>query len=390
MSMSRHVAALCALGIVGLTAWKLERAPEWPKQFAPVPVEPLVCAEAPIFETVTVRNAAPHYAHASSAIALAGGGLRAFWYEGSRELFPDVRIYTSIYAGGSWSPPTSVIGPKETADAVGRFVLSVGNAIPLRAPDGQLALIYSSVGIGGWSGTNLNVMRSPDEGATWLAPRRIRTVPTFEFSSNVRGVAVPTSDRSLLVPVYNEFIRHHPEVYLFDANLEPRGRARLGLDRRMIQPFVIPTGEHTARAFMRSGRASVTLTSVSEDAGRNWSPATETTIAQRDKPVAIVPLGQRRWLMASSSVTTGGELGAATLSLSEDDGANWRTFHALPGINGAKSPSAYYPWLLRGSDGLFDLLVTYRDESSDATGSRILHYRFNAAWLRQQGGSVCP
>lgn len=384
----RHGPVIIALALTAWVGVTLARAPAWPDKFAPPEIPALTCDGREIFETTTLRDAAPHYAHATTAIALGDGRLRAFWYEGAIELGHDVRIFTSLFDGAAWSPAVPVIGPDETARSVGRFVYRIGNPLVYRDSDGAMVLVYASVGIGGWSATSLNAMRSLDEGATWSPPRRIRTSPTLDFATNVRGAALAFADGSTMLPAYNEFLRNFSELYWIDANLDVRGRSRIGVRPRQIQPFVIALDESRARAFMRTGAPAVTLASETEDAGLTWSPIAETTVPQFDKPVAVVALDARHMLMASTARGEGVALGPIVLSLSRDSGATWNPVATLPGPGGVKSPSMYYPWLMRGRDGAFHLFATYRDETM-RQGSRLMHVRFNADWLAARGGPPC-
>jgi predicted neuraminidase len=384
----RHGPAIVALVLTAWAAWSLARAPAWPSKFASPDIPVFACSGREIFETTAVRDAVPHYAHATTAIALGDGRLRAFWYEGAIELGHDVKIFTSAFDGTTWAPAVPVIGPDETARSVGRFVYRIGNPLVYRGGDGAMVLVYASVGIGGWSATSLNAMRSVDEGATWSPPRRIRTSPTFDFATNVRGAALAFADGSTMLPAYNEFLRNFSELYWIDANLDVRGRRRIGARPRQIQPFVIALDERRARAFMRSGARPVTLASETDDAGRTWSPIVETAVPQFDKPVAVVALDARRMLMASTVQGNATPLGPIVLSLSEDAGATWKPIFTFPGSAGITAPSMYYPWLMRGRDGTFHLLFTYRDESM-RQGSRLMHARFNADWLAARGGPPC-
>ena len=97
----RHGLALGALALTALSAAAAWRAPTWPDAFAAPPAA--ACTADASLQTVVMRHAAPRFAHVPSVVALRDGRLRSFWYEGSRELAPDVAIMTATYADGRWS-----------------------------------------------------------------------------------------------------------------------------------------------------------------------------------------------------------------------------------------------------------------------------------------------
>ncbi|MCC7348261.1 MAG: exo-alpha-sialidase [Variibacter sp.] len=377
---------LAALALAGCLAcgYTLARAPAWPAAF--VPASPPRCLGAADFTLRTLRAAAPHYAHAASAMLLRDGRLRAFWYEGTEELERDVTIRTAVFDGARWGAPDVVIGPEATAAAEGLFVTKVGNALPYRNADGGLTLIYASVGLGGWSGASLNLIRSADEGATWSLPRRLITSATLNFSTLVRSPAVAMEGGFTLVPAYQEFLSKFPELLLLDRTDHVIGRRRLP-GTRTIQPTLAVLDRARARVFGRTKTPRALPFAATADAGATWTHARETSLRGYDKPMAVLPLGGAHLLGVYNIGVAGAPIayGSLAIGVSDDEGTTWRTIHTLDDGSGGHS-DAHYPWLMLGGDGAVHLLYT----RTLPAGSVLQHARFTRDWVAAQGGPPCP
>src|SRR5688572_11675517 len=110
--MWHHLAALVAVAMTALAGFAALRAPTWPTALAAPPPAPR-CTGQEIYEYSIFRDARPGLAHALSAVALRDGRLRAVWYEGTRELSPDVRIFTATFDGKRWSAPRVIVEPDQ-------------------------------------------------------------------------------------------------------------------------------------------------------------------------------------------------------------------------------------------------------------------------------------
>ena len=90
--------------------------------------------------------------HAASLIALKDGGIRAFWFAGSREGAPDVVINTSVFdpQASRWSAPTVVMDRVSAEKGLSRYIAKLGNPVPARMADGRMQLFFVTVSIGGW------------------------------------------------------------------------------------------------------------------------------------------------------------------------------------------------------------------------------------------------
>src|SRR5688572_23600294 len=119
--MLHHMAALAAVAMTALAGVVAARAPAWPTALAGPAAAPH-CTGQVTHEYSIFRDARPGLAHALSAVALRDGRLRAVWYEGTRELSPDVRIFTATFDGKRWSVPRVIVEPDKIGSALGRYV----------------------------------------------------------------------------------------------------------------------------------------------------------------------------------------------------------------------------------------------------------------------------
>ncbi len=371
-------AALLTLTAAGISA----RAPAWPTAFA-VPAPVPGCIGRSVLDIQPFRKASG-YAHATSAVMLRDGRLRAIWYEGLKELSPDVKIWTATYDGAGWSGAHPILGPAETAASTGRYVRKLGNPTIFRDASGELVIVFAGLGIGGWDGASLKITRSLDEGETWSPPRNLTTAAIFNFGTNVRGAAVPAAGNFTLLPTSHEFVLPSPEIVLLDSRGRVVGKRRIGIRFRGIQPYITVLDSHRALAFMRVV-AGFTLVAKTDDAGWSWTEPVQTSSPNMDSPVVVTRVGDGL-LMVSSNYDSSAKRWSLVFAISVDEGQSWRTIYKRQfGTN--PSMSARYPWLTVGTDGIYNLLFTY---ALDDGSSELMHARFSRDWIAAQGGPGCP
>lgn len=94
--------------------------------------------------------------HASTLVALPNGELLAAWFGGTAEGAPDVAIWLSRYANGTWSPPQEIAREQGTP---------TWNPVLFYTNDGRLWLYYKyGTHPTMWSAARLY---SLDHGRTW-------------------------------------------------------------------------------------------------------------------------------------------------------------------------------------------------------------------------------
>lgn len=396
-----HLIALAALLLTLAASIAMARRPAWPTALAAAPAPP-ACVGREIYEISVLRREGERFVHVPSAIALKDGRLRAFWYEGTQELAPDVRIMTSTSSDGGWSPPTAIADLRQTRRDTGRFTRKLGNPLVYRDAGGALVMLYVST-LGGWSSASLNVMRSIDEGENWSSAGRLITSPLFNISTLVRSPVVAMSGGETLVPAYDEATRHYPIVMLFDRNGQVGGLRRIGNHTRLLQPHLLGQEGRSMRAYMRvrastrperEARAAglqpeieksvAARMSQSGDAGFSWSTPTATNIPAHNNPIAIERLSPKELLLAyNEQLRADGGAGQLTLALSSDDGAHWRVVHSI----GEDTHTVRYPWLMTGPDGSLHLF--HSRHGNQGGDYELVHTRISRDWLAARGGSPC-
>ena len=376
--MLRHLSAALAAVLTCVAAWISGHAPVWPTAFA-APAPAPSCIGRSIFDLQPFRNANT-YAHASSAVLLRDGRIRAVWYEGPKELSPNVKLWTATYDGTRWSEARPILDPAATTAGTGRYVQKLANTLIFRDPEGRLVILFASLGIGGWDTTSLKMMQSPDEGETWTPPRSLTTTPTFNFATNVRGPAVAAEGGFTLIPTSHEFLQPFPEVTLLDSRDRVVGKRRIGISFRGSQPFITVLDKSRALAFMRVDDA-YTLRSKTDDAGASWTEPEQTTSPNLDSPVVVTPIGNSL-LMVTTFYDRKQLPWWLTFAVSTDAGRYWRTFYAKKYDWWAR-----YPWLMVGKDGLYHLLYTLLRADNN---TQLMHARISRDWIAENGGPACP
>jgi predicted neuraminidase len=373
--------AAIALVFAGLYFRAFEAPP------APRLVPPRAPSQAPspkpFFRSELLPNGSTQSVHSATAVELADGTLRAFWYGGTREGASDVAIYTSVYSpkDGIWSAERAVMTRELAQRPLHRSIRKLGNPVVGRDRGGRLCLFFVSVSVGGWAGSAINLTVSGDEGETWSAPKRLVASPFFNISTLVKGAPLLLSDGTVALPAYHEFLGKFGELLRLDADGRVVGKTRMSWGDSSLQPVVVPRSESDAVAFMRyagdpPGRVLVTRSS---DAGEHWTAPEKTALPNPNSAVGGALLAGGPLLLAFNDAEQNRE--DLSLALSSDFGASWRVAHRLEGEGLApRAPVAEYsyPWVMQDRAGNVHVLYTWGR-------SRIKHAVFNQAWLEGGG-----
>ena len=342
----------------------------------------------PIFRENSIDAAGVASVHSSALTRVRGGGIRAFWYGGSREGGRDVGIFTALLDGddGPWSPAREVVDRESLSDDLGRYIKKLGNPVAHLDDSGRLWLLFVSVSVGGWATSSLNVMVSDDGGETFGPAKRLTTSPFFNVSTLVRARPVPMLDGSVTVPVYHKLMGKFSELLLLDADGIVLDKSRLSNRREHIQPALVPHDSARADVFMRcSGCLDGRMHHVTtRDAGRTYTRPQPTNLPNRNSSVAGVGLPEGDLLLVYNSDHDGAR-NILSLAVSGDAPGEFRRIHDLENAEPDKGRRFSYPSVLRDSRGRTHIAYTHDRRF-------IKHVMFNDAWLNavRQGEAGRP
>lgn len=294
-------------------------------------------------------------AHASALAALPGGKLISFWWAGSRESGPDVKVYASRWINGAWSDNWVVASRESLGKAVGYGIRRIGNPVAWTAPDGTLHLYVVATGLGGWAASRIVQLTSGDDGATFSVRRVLPLSPLFNTSTLVRTAPVALADGGWWLPLYFEIGNKYPMLMAFDAGGAPQRVARIGSNTSSLQPAIVPVSATEVHAWMRdAGEDQRVQQAVSRDGGASWEDLAPTQLANQSTSLAALRLTNGNFLMLYNHVAAGGsDRNVLSLALSTDA----RTWRPLADIVSGKAGDEFsYPTMQQVGDRLH---ITY-------------------------------
>ncbi len=294
-------------------------------------------------------------AHASALAALPGGKLVSFWWAGSRESGPDVKVYASRWVNGAWSDNWVVASRESLGQALGYGIRRIGNPVAWTAPDGTLHLYVVATGLGGWAAARIVQLLSHDDGATFTVRRVLPMSPLFNTSTLVRTAPVALADGGWWLPVYFEIGNKYPMLMAFDAGGEPRRIARIGSGTSSLQPAIVPVSATEVRAWMRdAGEGQRVQQAISRDGGASWEDLAPTQLANQSTSLAALRLSGGSFLMLYNHVAAGGsDRNVLSLALSTD-ARTWRPLADI--VSGKPGDEFSYPTMQQVGDKLH---ITY-------------------------------
>lgn len=265
-------------------------------------------------------------AHASALATLPGDRMLAFWWAGSRESGPDVKVYASRWHNGAWSQAWEVASRASLGRALGFGVRRIGNPVAWTDRDSRIHLYVVATGLGGWAASRVAHMVSSDHGASFEVKRVLPMSPLFNTSVLVRTNPVGTADGGWWLPVYFEIGLKYPMLMAFDAKGDPAWLGRIGERTSTLQPAIAPVSGTEVRAWMRDASDEQRVQHVtSRDGGNSWEDQPALDMANHDTSLAVIRLSSGQFLMLHNPVEAGGSA-RSTLRLSiSDDSQTWRT-----------------------------------------------------------------
>jgi predicted neuraminidase len=326
-------------------------------------------------ETINPEQGLP-MVHVASLAQMTDGIMAAVWYGGTAECHPDVKIYFSQQEPGSaWSAPRVIMTREWAERDLRRPVKALGNALLLANTDGSLRLLFVTIAMGKWSGSQLNSCLSRDGGLTWSRVERLTLSPFFNFSELVRNRPVARTGGGWCVPIYQEFLGKFPELlWLGERNGRLTYRkTRIAGGCSTFQPSLIPVSEEYAEVLLRDYTSARKIHfSSSYDGGRDWPFVTATELPNPDAGISGLQLSDGGLLVAFNDSAK--DRSNLTLAIASKDRKTWRRIVALENEPDANFS---YPFLMRSSDGMIRMAYTRK-------GKAIALTSFNEAWLKEE------
>ena len=309
-------------------------------------------------------------AHAS-ALATVPGGMLAFWWAGSRESGPDVKVYASRTTNGKWGAPWEVASRASLGKVLGFGVRRIGNPVAWTAPDGRIHLYVVATGLGGWAASRVVHMVSQDAGVNFEVRRVLPLSPLFNTSVLVRTSAVGLADGGWWLPVYFELGIKYPMLMSFDAEGEPTGLGRIGARTTTLQPAIVPVSGNEVRAWMRDASDERRVQhALSRDGGASWHDLPSLDLHNENTSMATLRLANGEFLMLHNDQVQGGSSRSMLrLSLSKD-GHAWRTLADV--ASGSAGDEFSYPTMQQVGH---ELHVTYTHQRQ-----AIAHHRYRISF----------
>ncbi|MBI5436920.1 MAG: exo-alpha-sialidase [Nitrosomonadales bacterium] len=304
------------------------------------------------FQSRFASSALHTQTHAASLVELKDGRIRAFWFAGSREGAKDVEIRSAVFdpAQGLWSAEQTVASREGTQQSLLRYVSKLGNPVAGRAADGTLWLYYVTVSMGGWAGSSITAMTSPDDGATWNPARRLVSSPFLNISTLVKGAPFFYSDGTMGLPVYHEFIGKFGELLRLDKTGAVIDKQRLSAGKdHGLQPVLLAKNANEALVLMRYSGADTPHRAISistSDAGQHWTAPVKSPLSNPDSALSAMVLPDGRILAALNNMEQGRD--ALTLVISADGGSTWRNVYQLEDQRKQSLDEAHYLKIVEG------------------------------------------
>jgi len=326
--------------------------------------------------------------HSATAVELANGDIRVFWYGGTREGSKDTSIYTRVLdtAQQGWSDIDIIMTRQKVAADTRRNIRKLGNPVAV-ASGNEIGLFFVSTSIGGWATSSINLSVSGDNGKTWGKVSRLISSPLFNISTLVRNQPLLTETGELLLPVYHELAGKFSELLQLDTSGSVINKFRISEGIQAIQPVLLPVDSTHAVALMRNGsdkQPRKILSSRSMDNFSDWSALEDLSLPNPDAAITAVQLDTPdELLMVFNNHVS--ERDDISMAWRRTGASRWQVIHRFEtreGSEGEHNPFSY-PFLLKTHDGNFHLFYTWKRK-------KIKHVYFNRAALQNMLSATEP
>ncbi|HEY0491755.1 MAG TPA: sialidase family protein [Telluria sp.] len=283
-------------------------------------------------------------AHASALAPLADGRMIAFWWAGSRESGPDVKVYASRWADGKWGQPWTVASRDSLGAALGFGVRRIGNPVAWTSADGKINLFVVATGLGGWAAARVVQLESSDAGDNFTVKRLLPMSPLFNTSVLVRTMPVALAHGGWGLPLYFELGIKYPMMLAFDQHGDPDWISRIGERTISLQPTIVPFSDSEVHAWMRDSSDEQRVQHAhSRDGGVSWSDLPSLDLPNHSTSLSAIRLSNGSILLLHNHVVPGGSSrNMLRLSIAKD-ARTWT--HVMDVAHGKHGEEFSYPAL---------------------------------------------
>jgi predicted neuraminidase len=263
-------------------------------------------------------------AHASFLLADKDGGLRAFWFAGSRESGEDVQIVMSQFVNQVWTKPITVVNRHTAASELGAggWIRRLGNPVAWIDAQGRTHLYVVATGLGGWAASrvlhlrqNKSVHAELVEALPFKPISFLQLSPFFNLSTLVRGTPIPMQDGGVMLPAYFELGIKYPIAIRLDANgelVQSRDAVvRMAGNLASLQPSVAVTSQLNATAYLRDNSGDRKLRFIqTADGSKSWQNVPS---SQADSSQGAAVEAGADWVINPDSSLAAVRVGSQTL-----------------------------------------------------------------------------
>ncbi|MFC5624399.1 sialidase family protein [Algoriphagus winogradskyi] len=309
----------------------------------PQPEKPTV----KILSSGFIYESAPFPSCHASTLIETDRGIMASWFGGTYERHPDVSIYTSLLADGSWSTPEMV------ADGIENEVFRnpTWNPVLYKSPAGKIFLFYKEgPNPREWWGL---YKTSDDEGKTWS--KAIQIPPGM--LGPVKNKAVLLEDGTLLHPSSFE-TNGVWSMHVETTNSEGQNWKKTEIDNgefHAIQPTILQYPNNKLQMLART-QEDVIGSTWSMDGGKTWSKVESTGLIHNNSGIDAVTLKSGIQLLLCNPIKDGRNKLSLMMSM---DGMNWEEIYVL---EDQPKGEFSYPAIIQGKDGTVHMTYTYNRE----------------------------
>ena len=283
-------------------------------------------------------------AHSSALAPLPGNDMLAFWWAGSRESGPDVKVYSARWSAGTWSAPRMIANRDSLGAVLGFGVRRIGNTVAWTARNGTVHLFVVATGLGGWAASRVVQLVSDDQGESFSVKRVLPMSPLFNTSVLVRSAPVELADGGWWLPAHFELGNKFPLIMAFDKHGNPRGLERIGSKVSALQPTVVHLSDFESLAWMRDASDQRRVQQAySRDGGASWQDLPALNLANNSSSVASHRLPTGGFLLLHNHVQEGSWARNVLRLSHSNDARTWTTLFDI--ASGKPEEEFSYPTL---------------------------------------------